>query len=232
MRLAIIPARGGSKRIPRKNIREFAGKPMIGHAISAALSSGLFEYVVVSTDDPEIASIALEHGARIPFTRPKSLADDFTPTVPVIAHAITECENLGWTFDEVCCIYPCVPFLNASDLSDGLKLLQTSTTDYAFSVTEFHAPVQRAMGMLANGRIFPFFNVDELARTQDLHKAYYDAGQFYWGRRQAWLSNPRIHSCGSGLVIPRNRAIDIDTAEDWVLAEVMLELFRKNQTEN
>jgi len=168
MKLAVIPARGGSKRIPRKNIREFAGKPMIAHAISAAKQLGLFEHIVVSTDDEEIARIAREWGAETPFIRPEDLADDYTPTVPVIAHAITACQALGWSIDYVCCIYPGVPFIQADDLKHALELLQTSQAAYSFPVTEFPSAIQRALRRLPDGKMQPFYPEFELTRTQDL----------------------------------------------------------------
>ena len=144
-KLAVIPARGGSKRIPRKNIRLFAGKPMIAYAIEAALSSGVFDHVVVSTDDPEIAGIAADHGASLPFVRPAHLADDMTPTVPVVAHAIETCQALGWGVQQVCCIYPGVPFIQASDLVQALDLLLGGNAHYVFPVTPFPSAIQRAL---------------------------------------------------------------------------------------
>ncbi len=219
--IAIIPARGGSKRIPRKNIKAFAGRPMIVHAIAAALDSGLFEHVVVSTDDHEIAESACLAGADMPFVRPAELADDHTPTVPVVAHAIEALEGLGWQIATVCCIYPCVPFVQVADLVAALNLLRESGADFAFPVAEFPAAIQRALRRTPQGRMSPFHPEFELTRTQDLEPAYHDAGQFYWGSRDAWLSNPRIHSNAAGLVIPNWRVVDIDTPEDWTRAEML-----------
>lgn len=221
MNIAIIPARGGSKRIPRKNILEFAGRPMISYAISAAKSSGLFNHVVVSTDDREIANAALRYGAEVPFMRPADLADDHTPTVPVIAHAVRASESLGWSVEKVCCIYPAVPFLQTDDMKAALELLERSGADYSFPVAEFPSAVQRALTLGDHGRLSPMFPANELTRTQDLPKAYHDAGQFYWGRRSAWLTNPRVHSSGTGHVIPNWRVVDIDTLEDWRRAEII-----------
>jgi pseudaminic acid cytidylyltransferase len=219
--IAVIPARGGSKRIPRKNIKPFAGRPMIVHAISAALDSRLFEHVVVTTDDPEIADTARREGGETPFVRPAELADDHTPTVPVVAHAIQALEQIGWPVATVCCIYPGVPFIQVADLVAALDLLRNSGADYTFSVAEFPAAIQRALRRTPEGRVSPFHPEFELARTQDLEPAYHDAGQFYWGSRDAWLSNPRIHSNAVGLVIPNWRVVDIDTPEDWSRAEVL-----------
>lgn len=221
MTIAVIPARGGSKRIPRKNIRLFAGRPMIAHAIAAARQSGLFEHVVVSTDDPEIADIARGEGAETPFVRPAELADDHTPTVPVIAHAIRACAALGWKADCVCCIYAGTPFIELADLSGSLALLEDSGADYCFPVTEYSSPIQRALVRDNEGRMSPFFPEFELVRTQDLKPTYHDAGQFYWGRTDAWLSNPRIHSSGVGYPIPQWRVVDIDTEDDWARAQTL-----------
>lgn len=221
MKIAIIPARGGSKRIPRKNIKVFGGKPMIAHAITAAKNSGLFDHVLVSTDDAEIASIANEWGASTPFVRPAELANDFTATVPVIAHAIQACEVLGWSFDNVCCIYPGVPFIEVLDLQGAFKHLEAGKADYCFPVTEFPSAIQRALKQNSDGVMQPFYPEFELARSQDLEPAYYDAGQFYWGKKEAWLTNPRIHSSGLGYVIPSWRVVDIDTPEDWERAELI-----------
>lgn len=223
MDIAVIPARGGSKRIPRKNIKEFAGRPMLAHAIEAARDCGLFAKIVVSTDDDEIGAIARDWGALTPFARPDGLAGDHTPTVPVITHAITACEELGWTVDRVCCIYPCVPFLQAGDLVSALQLLMESRSDYSFPVAEFPSAIQRALKRGEQGQLWPFHPGYELVRTQDLEPAYFDAGQFYWGRKDAWMRNDRIHSSGVGLVIPAWRVVDVDTMEDWVRAEMLVQ---------
>jgi pseudaminic acid cytidylyltransferase len=221
MRLAVIPARGGSKRIPRKNIKLFDGKPIIAFAIDAAKQSGLFQHIVVSTDDEEISRIALELGAEIPFIRPPELADDFTPTTPVIAHAITACRGLGWEMDYVCCIYPTVPFIQAEDLKRSLDLLKKCKADYSFPVTEFPSAIQRAMRRLPDGQMQPFFPEYELTRTQDLEPAYYDAGQFYWGQTNSWLCHKKIHSNGVGFSMPSWKVADIDTPSDWERAEIL-----------
>jgi pseudaminic acid cytidylyltransferase len=217
--IAIIPARGGSKRIPRKNIKAFCGQPMIAYAIKAAQASGLFEHVVVSTDDAEIQSIANSLGAETPFIRPAELANDFTATVPVVAHAIKACEALGWQLSNVCCIYPCVPFIEVNDLKGAFAKLTESGAEYCFPVTEFPAAVQRSLKHSSNGLMEPVYPEHELTRTQDLEAAFYDAGQFYWGTKQAWLNNNRIHTSGMGYEIPNWRVVDIDTPADWERAE-------------
>jgi len=219
MNIAIIPARGGSKRIPRKNIKLFDGKPMIAYAITAALSSGLFEHVLVSTDDEDIAAIAQTWGAETPFMRPAELANDYTATVPVVAHGIQACRALGWQFDLVCCIYPGVPFIQIEDLKGALSLLTQGESDYSFPVTEFPSAIQRALKRGINGTMEPFYPQYELTRTQDLDRAFHDAGQFYWGRAEAWLKNVKVHSGGIGYVIPNWRVVDIDTEDDWERAE-------------
>ena len=230
MKLAVIPARGGSKRIPRKNIREFAGKPMIAHAIDAALRCGLFDHVLVSTDDDEIASIAIAHGAEVPFRRPAELADDHTPTVPVVAHAIQACRNMGWPVTHACCIYPGVPFISVEDIAAAHALLDECEAAYSFPVTEFPSAIQRALRRLPDGRMQPFYPEYELTRSQDLEPAYHDVGQFYWGKADAWLTNNRIHGSGVGLPIPNWRVVDIDTPADWERAELLYKAFNETRT--
>lgn len=221
MNIAIIPARGGSKRIPRKNIKLFSSKPMLAYAINAAKSSGLFSHVIVSTDDEEIREVALKWGAETPFLRPRALSDDYTPTVPVVSHAILSCENMGWNFNNVCCIYPGVPFIQADDLKLALNLLEASKADYCFPITEYTSMIQRALKRNAVGELIPMYPEYELSRTQDLERTYHDAGQFYWGSKQAWLTNSRIHSSSVGLIIPNWRVVDIDNLEDWKRAELI-----------
>jgi len=221
MRIAIIPARGGSKRIPRKNIKPFAGKPMIAYAIDAARSCGLFDHVVVSTDDQEIADIARRCGAEVPFMRPPELSDDHAGTVPVIAHAIEACRAAGWEAQQVCCIYPGVPLLRTDDLRAAHALLDAGDADYAFTVASFPAAVQRALRRSPEGKMAPMNPEFVRTRTQDLEPGYYDAGQFYWGTAAAWLKGDSPHQNGKGLVIPEWRAVDIDTPADWRRAELL-----------
>jgi pseudaminic acid cytidylyltransferase len=227
--IAIIPARGGSKRVPRKNIKAFDGKPMIAHAIAAARASELFEHIVVSTDDDEIAFIAREWHAETPFVRPADLANDHAATVPVIAQGIQACHALGWEFDHVCCIYPGVPFIRIDDLRQAYSLMLEQRKDYCFPVTEFPTPIQRALRRLEDGTMQPFSPQFETVRTQDLEPAYHDAGQFYWGRVDAWLQNKAILSGGIGLAIPNWRVVDIDTPEDWIRAEMLHKIIGAEQ---
>jgi pseudaminic acid cytidylyltransferase len=228
MKLAIIPARGGSKRIPRKNIKPFHGKPMIGYAIEAALASRAFDRVIVSTDDTEIAEVAKAHGAELPFIRPSDLADDHTPTVPVIAHAIRACDQLGWGVDDVCCIYPGVPLISADDLRTAHEQLVATRAHYVFPVTGFPSPIQRALRRLPDGSVHPFQPENADKRTQDLEPGYFDVGQFYWGRKGAWLKGLNIHLNGKTLVIPEWRVVDIDTPDDWVRAELQYRTLSEN----
>jgi pseudaminic acid cytidylyltransferase len=220
MKLAVIPARGGSKRIPRKNVRPFAGRPMIGYAVAAARAAQLFDRIIVSTDDAEIASISVSLGAEVPFMRPAELADDHTPTVPVVSHAIEACRALGWHASQVCCIYPGVPFLQAADLRAALALLEQGA-DYAFPVTPFPSAIQRALRREPDGSARPFFPEFASTRTQDLEPAFHDAGQFYWGRVEAWLAGLNIHLHGRTILVPPWRVVDIDTQEDWRRAELL-----------
>lgn len=226
MNIAIIPARGGSKRIPGKNVKLFSGKPMIAWAIGYALESNMFEKVIVSTDDEHIAQLARLAGAETPFMRPADLADDFTPTVPVIAHAVETCQSMGWIVENTCCIYPCVPFLQTSDLSDAFSLMQQSNAHFAYPVTDFVHPIQRAMRRLPSGKMELFQPDYELTRTQDLEKSYHDTGQFYWGKADAWKARMKMHTAGVGLVIPNWRVVDIDNLEDWKRAEILFEVLK------
>lgn len=228
MRLAVIPARGGSKRIPRKNIRPFGGKPMIAWSIEAALQSGCFDQVVVSTDDAEIADVARAHGAAVPFMRPAELSDDHTGTIPVIRHAIEWFQRQGTAPEKVCCIYATAPFVLAEDIRKGLEILDTADCEYAFSVTSYAFPIQRAIRLTAAGRVEMFHPEHFNTRSQDLEEAYHDAGQFYWGQCSAWLAGKPIFSPSSApIILPRHRVQDIDTPEDWERAEWMFKAMRE-----
>ena len=223
MRLAVIPARGGSKRIPRKNIRPFGGRPMIAWSIDAALKSGCFDQVVVSTDDDAIAAVARAEGASVPFMRPPELSDDHTGTIPVVAHAVqwlTDRADAGQAPTQVCCLYATAPFVQPADLQRGLQLLERSGAQYAFSVTSYAFPIQRAIRLTPQGRVAMFDPAQFNTRSQDLEEAFHDAGQFYWGRASAWLQGLRIFSPDAVPVqLPRHRVQDIDTPEDWTRAE-------------
>lgn len=222
MRLAVIPARGGSKRIPRKNIRLFGGLPIIAWSIRAAVESRCFDRVIVSTDDAEIGATARQHGAEVPFLRPQELSDDYTGTLPVIAHAVQWQNTHGISASEVCCIYATAPFVQPDDLRRGLRILGETGADFAFSVTSYAFPIQRALRITPEGRVEMFQPDHFYTRSQDLEDAWHDAGQFYWGRAEAWLSNKPLFGRDSApVVLPRHRVQDIDTPEDWERAEWM-----------
>lgn len=222
MQLAVIPARGGSKRIPRKNIKTFHGQPMIAWSVQAAIDSGCFDEVWVSTDDEEIAAVAQAYGAKVPFLRPAHLSDDFATTADVMSHAVEEFDKLNHTLpDYICCLYATAPFVSKTDLVQGLeKIKNNSDLNYVFSATTYPFPIQRAIKLNAYGTVEMFspqyFNV----RSQDLEEAWHDAGQFYWGTAEAWLNKAMIFASQSSVVeLPRFRVQDIDTQEDWDRAE-------------
>ncbi len=222
MNIAIIPARGGSKRIPRKNIKEFCGKAIIAYSIEAALECGCFERVVVSTDDVEIVDVAKQYGAEVPFVRPVDLSNDYVGTAPVMRHAI---EWFQWhdQFPELaCCIYPTAPFITTVSLLDGLDKISKTDCDFAFAVTSYPYPIQRAIRLNESGRVGMFQPELYKTRSQDLEEAYHDAGQFYWGRSSAWLEGKIIFCSDSvPVLLPQYLVQDIDTPEDWLRAEMM-----------
>ncbi len=225
MKIALIPARGGSKRIPDKNLRDFAGQPMIAWSIRAALDSRLFERVVVSTDSPAIARIAIEWGAEVPFMRPPELAGDHVGTMEVIQHALAWLRAQQLPIGQLCCLYATAPFVRAEDLRRGLQaLLGAGDAAYAFSVTSFPAPIQRALRVTDAQRLQPIWPDNIFKRSQDLEEAYHDAGQFYWGQAEAFARGERLFSEASvPVILPRHRVHDIDTPEDWRRAELMFQ---------
>lgn len=228
MSLCIIPARGASKRIPRKNIRLFHGRPMIAWSIQAALDSNTFDHLIVSTDDAEIAEIALAAGAEVPFMRPANLSDDYTSTVPVIKHALGEAEKLWGEQPLACCLYATAPFVQADDIRVTRSLIEDTGADYAFPVTSFPFPIQRGVKLTEDGRMAMFQPEHALTRSQDLEEAYHDVGQFYWGQRSAWLAGTPVIGPGAApLVIPRQRVQDIDTLEDWTRAELLFKALER-----
>lgn len=227
MRLCVIPARGGSKRIPRKNIKIFGGQPLISWSINAALQSGCFSRVIVSTDDAEISEVAKAYGAEVPFIRPSDLSDDYTGTIPVIAHAIDWQNAHGQQVSEACCIYATAPFIQADDIERGLTTLFNCGADYAFSVTHYAFPIQRAIRKTLNQRVEMFQPQHLNTRSQDLEEAWHDAGQFYWGRASAWLEQkPLFGPDATPVPLPRHRVQDIDTPEDWARAELMFKCLK------
>jgi pseudaminic acid cytidylyltransferase len=229
MKLAVIPARGGSKRIPRKNNKLFCGKPMIAWSIEAAQASDCFDRIIVSTDDAEIADVARAFGAEVPFMRPPELSDDHTGTIPVIAHAIGWQNQHGKAATQVCCIYATAPFVQAADLKRGLQLLLSSGANFAFSVSSFAYPIQRALRITSDKRVEMFQPEHFNTRSQDLQEAWHDAGQFYWGCAPAWLTSKSLFSHDATPVqLPRHRVQDIDTTEDWDRAEWMFKAMLNN----
>ena len=228
--VAIIPARGGSKRIPMKNIKLFAGKPIITYSIEAAIKSELFDRVIVSTDDEEIATIAESFGAEIPFMRPKSLSDNHTGTNEVLKHAIHWLKENRYPPEYVCCIYATAPFIQVSYLKKGFDKLINSEKSFAFSVTSFPFPIQRAVKIRDDGAIEAFNTKYIYTRSQDLEEAFHDAGQFYWGKAGAFLNDTVIFSQESvPVVLPRFMVQDIDTIEDWYRAELMYHVWQKQR---
>lgn len=222
MKLCVIPARAGSKRIPMKNIRKFAGKPIIAWSIETALQSGLFEKVVVSTDSIKIANIAKKYGAEIPFMRPTELADDFSGTNAVVKQALQWFNQKGIKIDFICCIYATAPFLTIKYLKKGYDKLLNSDKLFSFSVTSFPFPIQRALSINKDDYLEAIWPENTFSRSQDLDEAYHDAGQFYWGKPEAFLNDEMLYSTKSiPVVLPRYLVQDIDTFEDWKRAEIM-----------
>ncbi len=218
-KVAIIPARGGSKRIPRKNIKPFFGQPMIGYSIRAAQTSGLFDSIVVSTDDEEIANVARSFGADIPFMRPADLANDHAGTGAVVVHALQWFAERDMAYDAACCIYATAPLLDPERLKEGWDRLQNKR--FAFSVTSYAFPIQRALKKTADGSVDMFWPENLMKRSQDLEPAYHDAAQFYWGWSDAWVNGETAFSpISAPVILPRTQVIDIDTPEDWEVAEV------------
>jgi len=227
VRIAVIPARGGSRRIPRKNIRPFCGRPMIAWVIDTARASGLFEHVLVSTDDEEIGEVASQWGAEVPFRRSADLADDHTSTSAVIADATRWALDAGWPLEAVCCLYPTAPFTDAGDLSRGLDALFAGDWAFALAAAEFGAPIFRSFQQREHGGLEMFFPEHFATRSQDLPRALHDAGQFYWGRPSAWLEQRRMFDRWTvPVIIPRWRVQDIDEPDDWVRAELMFQYLR------
>lgn len=230
MQLAVIPARGGSKRIPRKNIKMFHGQPMIAWSIQAAIDSGCFDEVWVSTDDEEIAEVAQVYGAKVPFLRPVHLSDDFATTADVMSHAVEEFGKINHALpDYICCLYATAPFVTKADLVQGLeKIKNNSNLNYVFSATTYPFPIQRAIKLNEYDTVEMFSPQYFKVRSQDLEEAWHDAGQFYWGTAEAWLNKAMIFSTQSRVVeLPRFRVQDIDTQEDWDRAEWLFKAIQR-----
>lgn len=222
MKIAVIPARSGSRRIPQKNIKNFCGKPMVAWSIIAAKTSGLFEHIIVSTDDAEIAEIAIQWGAEAPFIRPAELSNDHTGTTEVIAHAIQWAMEQDWPVATACCIYATAPFVQVNDLKQGLKTLESGDWEYTFAATDFTAPVYRSFKRHNDGGVEMLFPEHFSTRSQDLPSVLHDAGQFYWGLSSAWLEgNPIFSPHSAPIIIPNWRVQDIDNPNDWIRAELI-----------
>ncbi len=228
MDVAVIPARGGSKRIPGKNIRNFCGRPLIEYSINAARQAGVFGRVIVSTDTDEIARIASQAGAEVPFTRPSELSDDFTPTADVLLHALAWLEAQGCSVDALCCIYATAPMISAEDIRQGRRLLAAGGASAVIAVTGFDFPIFRAFKASDDGRLAMIWPEHELTRSNDLPRALHDAGQFYWLDAPSFVKNKKIYADDAvALVIPRHRVQDIDTPEDWLMAEALYNALRQ-----
>ena len=225
--VAIIPARGGSKRIPKKNIKDFYGKPLIAYSIEVALNSNLFEKVIVTTDDEEIASISKSYGAEVPFLRPKEISDDFTGTEDVINHTLDYLIDNSERYDYACTIYATAPLLQAQYLKEGFEKLKDSDATNAFSATSMSFPIQRTFKLTCNGRCKMFSPQHYMTRSQDLEEAYQDAGQFYWRRLDKESDEIMFGSDSIPIILPRYLVQDIDTLEDWKRAEVMYKVLKE-----
>ena len=221
MNICVIPARGGSKRIPRKNIKNFCGQPMIAYSIASALDSKLFDHVIVSTDDHEIAEISLKYGASVPFTRPESLSDDYSTSLDVVEHALSWVQKNIGSVKLVCTLYATAPFTNSKDLINAYEeILKDKNRKAVYLIAEFDFPIQRAIKLADNGSVEMFQPKHLLTRSQDLEKAYHDAGQFYWMKSEFIGSNTPIFSdIARTIKIPHYRVQDIDTNDDWIRAE-------------
>ena len=229
MRLCLIPARGGSKRIPRKNIKSFCGQAMIGYSIKAALDSQCFDQVIVSTDDTEIAEVAKSFGAIVPFVRPDELSNDYAGTVPVIKHAIEWLDDQGQSPSEVCCLYATAPFVRAGAIKKAYEQMQRTQADYCFTVTSFAFPIQRAIKVTAENRIEMFYPKHLETRSQELEESYHDAGQFYWGKAESFKQQkPLFSKSATPYILPRHLVQDIDIPEDWKRAELMYQALKKS----
>ena len=222
MKIAVILARSGSKRIPKKNIKNFKGKPMIYWPIAAAKKSKFFDRIIVSTDSKQIARISKKYGAEIPFLRSKKLANDFTGTTKVVSHLVNWLNKKYQKPKSICCIYACAPFIQSKDIRLAYNKFKKGNWDYIFTATIFNQQVLRSFSFNKKGGINMIFKNNYNKRTQDLKISYHDVGQFYWGKIEAWLKQKPVFSKTSAIVdIPRWRAHDIDTIEDWKYAELI-----------
>lgn len=226
--LCIIPARGGSKRIPRKNIKDFLGKPILSYSIQSAINSNIFDEVMVSTDDEEIAGIALKYGAKLPFMRSLENANDYATTVDVLTEVIQEYEKIGRVFKYVCCIYPTAPFVDTSILQSAFMTLKKHSFDGIFPVIRYGFPIQRAMRTNGDGKIEMIYPEHMSSRSQDLEPSFHDAGQFYFFNTEMLNRGSGLWTANTGYIeIDELNAQDIDTLTDWKLAELKYRLINE-----
>ncbi len=228
MNVCVIPARGGSKRIPGKNIKPFAGRPMLAYPVDTARASGLFQRVIVSTDDERVADVARACGAEVPFLRPAALSDDHTGTNEVVGWVVRKLRECGDDVSVACCIYATSPLLDPGYLREGRAALDAEGIDYAMSVTSFGFPIQRALRRSPDGLVSPFDREAIRSRSQDLEPAMHDAAQFYWGRGAAFADGVPMYADNTvGIQLPRYLVQDIDTEEDWIRAEVQYDILKR-----
>ena len=228
MIVAIIPARGGSKRIPKKNIKNFLGKPIIAYSIDVAFKSKIFDKVIVSTEDKEIKDISIIYGAEVPFIRPKEIADDFTGTHEVIGHAVKWLEDNGDKIDYCCCIYPTAPLIQKEDLLNGFDMIKSNKWDSVLAATNFSYPIFRSFENLPDGGLNMIFPEHFKSRSQDLPEVYHDVGLFYWAKPETWKKKPKKYGKKNSIVkIPNYRIQDIDTLDDWKRAEIIYQTLKE-----
>ena len=222
--LAIIPARGGSKRIPRKNVKPFLGKPMLAYSIEAALATGLFDEVMVSTDDEEIAEVARQYGAKVPFIRSADTANDYATTDDVLIEVVNKYSEMGMDYDNLCCIYATAPMIQPNDIISALELLLTSDFTVVYPVVAFSYPIWRCLDMAVDGTLKYHWPEFELSRSQDLPKEYHDSGTFYWHKIKPWMAG--VIKLG-GIEVDETTIQDIDTETDWKIAEIKYKLLHE-----
>ncbi|MCH3693589.1 pseudaminic acid cytidylyltransferase [Campylobacter lari] len=228
--LCIIPARGGSKRIPRKNIIDFLGKPLIAYSIESALNSDIFDDVIISSDDDEIIKVALKYGAKVPFVRKKELSDDYTSSTTVIQDAIINLEEQGISFENVCCLYATAPLIDKFILRQAFKQFSQDECKFLFSACEFDYPIQRSFYLDEQNKVYMFNESNYNKRSQDLTKAYHDGGAFYFGKKEAWLEESfMFKSHSKAFLLPRNKICDIDTFEDLEFAKTLYQFHKGNK---
>ncbi len=226
-RLCIIPARGGSKRIPRKNIKPFMGKPIIAYSIEAALNSGIFEEVMVSTDDVEIAEVARQYGASVPFLRSAETSNDYATTVDVLLEVVNKYKEQGKSFDVICCLYSTAPFVTSERLKEAASQI-SDIVDACFTIVQYSYPIQRSLRINESEHVEMKFPEHLKSRTQDLEKVYHDAGQFYFVKTNSLIAERTVWCKKTApLILSELEVQDLDTLTDWQLAEMKYQLLKK-----